>query len=81
MSDITGTTDIIVDLVERVTELPDIAPSSRFETMGNWTSLSALRLLTDIEDRFGVKLDLRAYFAVGDVDQLSTLVASTMVGR
>lgn len=76
MSDITST---IVDLVERVTELPGIVPSSRFETMGNWTSLSALQLLTDIEDFFGVKLDLRAYFAVADVDQLSTLVSSTMV--
>jgi acyl carrier protein len=78
VSDITST---LVDLVERVTELPGIAPSSRFETLGNWTSLSALRLLTDIEDRFGVRLDLRAYFAVADVDQLSTLVSSTMVGR
>jgi acyl carrier protein len=78
VSDITST---IVDLVEQVTEIPDIALSSRFETMGNWTSLSALRLLTDIEDRFGVKLDLRAYFATADVGQLSTLVSTAMAGR
>ncbi|MEV4413090.1 acyl carrier protein [Catellatospora sp. NPDC049609] len=78
MSDVTGT---VVGLVERVTELPDISAESRFHNLANWTSLSALRLLTDIEDEFGVQLDLRSYLAVNDVGQLSDLVSTALGDR
>jgi acyl carrier protein len=78
MSEVTGA---VVELVERVTEKPDITEGSKFESMDNWTSLAALRLLTDIEDAFGVQLDLRAYFAVTDVGQLSSLITNTLDGR
>lgn len=77
MSDVTVD---LVDLVERITEVPEITPSSRFETLGNWTSLAALRLLADIEDHFGVQLDLRTYFRTADVGQLSTLVTEALAG-
>jgi acyl carrier protein len=76
-ADITGD---LVDLVERITEVPEVTSSSRFDTLGNWTSLAALRLLADIEDHFGVKLDLRTYFSIADVGQLSTLVAEAVAG-
>lgn len=78
MSDVTGT---LVDLVERVTENPGITLGSKFEGLGNWTSLAALRLLTDIEAAFGVQLDLRTYFKVVDVGQLSALVSATLAER
>ncbi|OLF07371.1 hypothetical protein BLA60_27795 [Actinophytocola xinjiangensis] len=75
MSEITAT---LVDLVERVTENPDVTEHTRFEGLPNWVSLSALRLLADIEDEFGVRLDLRTYFAVSDVGQLSALVDTAL---
>jgi acyl carrier protein len=75
MSDVTAT---LADLIERTTGIPaeEIGPTSRFTGMGNWTSLAALQLLTRIEDHFGVKLDLRAYFALADVAGLSSLVGA-----
>jgi|KBSSwiStaDraftv2_1062776.scaffolds.fasta_scaffold320752_2 acyl carrier protein len=80
MSDVTTETII---LIERVTEIPaaDIAVTSRFESMANWTSLAALELLANIEDRFGVKLDLRAYFAVAEVGELASLVSAALGDR
>ena len=44
MSDVTAT---LVDLVQRVTETPDITATTEFEGLPNWVSLSALRLLAD----------------------------------
>ncbi|RSM43812.1 acyl carrier protein [Amycolatopsis balhimycina DSM 5908] len=76
MSDVTGT---LVGLVEGVTDNPEISAFSKFESLGNWTSLAALRLLTQIESTFGVSLDLRAYFKVADVAELSTLVSAAVV--
>ncbi|MER7753818.1 acyl carrier protein [Kitasatospora sp. NPDC097643] len=78
LSDVTGR---LVGLVEQVTELPGLTTESRFQNLDNWTSLAALRLLTDIEDTFGVQLDLRAYFAIADIDQLSELVTSALAAR
>jgi acyl carrier protein len=75
MSDVTAT---LVDLVQRVTETPDVTETTKFEGLPNWVSLSALRLLADIEDEFEVRLDLRTYFAVTDVGELSTLVTTAL---
>lgn len=80
MSDVAAT---IADLIERTTGIPagEIEPASRFAGMGNWTSLAALQLLTRIEDHFGIKLDLRAYFAVADVAGLVSLVGAAPQDR
>ena len=75
MPDVTGT---LVGLVERVTDNAEITVLSKFESLGNWTSLAALRLLTQIESTFGVSLDLRSYFKVADVGELSTLVSAAV---
>lgn len=66
------------DLVEQVTDVPaeEIDADSRFETLDNWTSFAALRLLTEIEDRFGIRLDLRAYLASGRVGELVAMVSA-----
>ncbi|MFI5647881.1 acyl carrier protein [Kitasatospora sp. NPDC051705] len=80
----TRTTDVtgaLVGLVERVTGLPGLSPASRFQQLENWTSLAALRLLTDVEDAFGVQLDLRTYFAVADVAGLGGLVTAALADR
>jgi acyl carrier protein len=59
----------LVELISGVTETPasEISAEARFESLGDWTSYSALRLLTLIEERFAVRLDLRTYMALHDV--------------
>lgn len=68
----------MVDLIEQVTDVPaeEISNSSRFESLANWTSLAALRLLTGIESRFSIHLDLREYFAIENVGELVSAVSS-----
>ncbi|MEU5943049.1 phosphopantetheine-binding protein [Micromonospora sp. NPDC047548] len=70
----------VADLIEQVADVPAarIAPDVRFETLANWTSLEALRLLAALEDDLGVRLDLRAYLAVGQVGELVDLVAAEL---
>ncbi|MEU5695020.1 acyl carrier protein [Actinosynnema sp. NPDC020468] len=64
--------DGVVELIGRVTDLPAdrLGADVRFADLGDWTSYTALRLLTALEDRFGVRLDLERYFAVHDVGGL-----------
>lgn len=68
--------NVVTALVEQVAEVPAerLAPASRFESLDNWTSLAALRLLTGIEDELGVRLDLRRYMAVTDIGGLVDLI-------
>ena len=68
----------MADLIEQVTDVPaeEISASSRFESLANWTSLAALRLLTGIESRFSVQLDLRRYFAIDNVGELVSAVSA-----
>ncbi|MFI6921163.1 acyl carrier protein [Nonomuraea spiralis] len=51
-----------------------ITGESRFEGLGNWSSLAALRLLTLIEQRWGVTFDLRAYLAIETVGDLAEAI-------
>jgi acyl carrier protein len=71
--------DDIARLVALMTREPgrQITEDSRFETLGNWSSLTALRLLTVIEQRWGVALDLRAYLAIETVGELAEAVANS----
>jgi acyl carrier protein len=71
----------IAELIEQVTDAPaaTIGAQSRFEELTNWTSYTALRLLTGIEERTGVRLDLREYFAIQDVGGLLQAVAAARV--
>ncbi|MDX3662213.1 phosphopantetheine-binding protein [Streptomyces sp. ID05-26A] len=68
----------VADLVGQVTDLPaeEIAADARFDSLANWTSYDALRLLTGIEQKFAVRLDLQEYFAIKDVGGLVAAVAS-----
>ncbi|MFD4668626.1 acyl carrier protein [Lentzea sp. NPDC058450] len=68
----------VADLVGQVTDLPveEIAADARFDALANWTSYDALRLLTGIEQKFAVRLDLQEYFAIKDVGGLVAAVAS-----
>jgi acyl carrier protein len=69
MSDVHGG---VVELIGQVTDVPAerLGAGTRFEELGGWTSYTALRLLTGVEDRFGVRLDLERYFAIHDVGGL-----------
>lgn len=72
----------VADLIEQVADVPAerISPDVRFETLANWTSLEALRLLAAIEDDLGVRLDLREYLAVSAVGELIDLIAAELDG-
>lgn len=73
MSDVLHT---VTDLLEQVTDLPtdQIGPQSRFADLTSWTSLAALRLLTTVEDHFGLSLDLRSYLNAQRVEDLVRLI-------
>jgi acyl carrier protein len=64
-------------LIALVTRAQDrqITPDARFEALGNWSSLTALRLLTMIEQQWGIALDLREYFAIETVGGLADAIA------
>jgi acyl carrier protein len=68
----------VLALVAQVTDAPadTLSAGSRFEALDTWNSLIALRLLTLVEDRFGVRVDIRAYFGTPDVAGLAALVAA-----
>lgn len=69
--------DLIV-LVQRAAAAgpPTITATTRFETLDGWTSLAALRLLTAVEEWFGVRLDLRTYFSASRLDELSSMITA-----
>jgi acyl carrier protein len=73
---------IVVDLVEQVTDVPaeEIDGDVRFDTLDSWTSFAALQLLTAIEDRFEIRLDLRGYLACAHVEQLVSSVRGELAG-
>lgn len=62
----------LVRLIARIADVPavEVTPHARFEELGNWSSLNALRLLNGLEDRYGISLDLRTYLRVQTVAEL-----------
>jgi acyl carrier protein len=75
-------TDELVEVISSVTDAParTLTGSSRFDELDNWSSLAALRLLTAVEDAFGVRLNLRAYLATETVDGLARMIATSLTG-
>ncbi|MFE6753374.1 acyl carrier protein [Streptomyces sp. NPDC057684] len=75
-------TDALVGVVSAVTDAPagTLTGASRFDELDNWSSLAALRLLTAVEDAFGVRLNLRAYLATETVDGLARMIAAVPTG-
>ncbi|MBI3688918.1 MAG: acyl carrier protein [Actinobacteria bacterium] len=74
----------VIRLLEEVTGVPaeNLDDATRFESLHPWTSLSALQLLTALEDRLDIRLDLRAYLSATTVRDVVSLVAdSWMLAR
>lgn len=73
----------IVDLVEEAAQQPagQVSPATRFDELHGWGSLSALRLLAALEARLAVRLDLREYLAIQDVDGLVSAVTAALPHR
>ena len=71
---------IVAGLIEQVTDAPadEITGDTRFDALDSWTSFAALRLLTLVEEAFGIGLDLRAYLALARVEDLASLVVDGM---
>ena len=69
-------------IVADVTDLPAeaITPGSRFHDLGEWSSLAALRLLTAVEEHFGIRLELRRYLGTETVGELSAMIAELNAG-
>src|SRR4051812_31994558 len=63
---VTDVLSAVIDLIEQVTDVPveTIRADSRFETLGQWTSFAALRLLVSVEERFGIQLELGEYLSL-----------------
>jgi len=72
---------IVTGLIEQVTDVPaeEITADTRFDGLDNWTSFAALRLLTLVEEAFGIGLDFRTYFAAARVGDLASLVMAARV--
>ncbi len=73
----------VAGLVGQVTDVPveEITADARFDVLANWTSSAALRLLTGIEEQFGIRLDLQRYFAISDVGGLVDAVSDKIGGN
>ncbi len=70
----------VARVIGQVTDLPAerISSESRFESFNEWTSYAALRLLSGIEQRFGVRLNLQEYFSIKDVGGLVDAVSGAL---
>ncbi|MEU7114576.1 acyl carrier protein [Streptomyces sp. NPDC046182] len=77
MSDVMST---LQPLVARVAQIPadGIAPDSRFDGLGSWGSLAAMRLLAAVEQTYGVQLDLRSYMRLDTVGELAEEIAGRL---
>ncbi|MFD3559253.1 acyl carrier protein [Streptomyces sp. NPDC058686] len=85
MTDPTTTDTHTAELVRVISDVTDAPAStltgaSRFDELDNWSSLAALRLLTAVEDAFGVRLNLRAYLATETVDGLARMIEAGISG-
>jgi acyl carrier protein len=74
---------VVVGLVEQAALQPpgEVSPATRFAELPGWGSLSALRLLAALEARLAVRLDLREYLAIQDVDGLVDAVTAALSHR
>jgi acyl carrier protein len=71
--------EVLTDLVPMVAEVSRTGPhevtgSSRFEQLAEWGSMAALRLLAQVEPRWGVRLDQRRYLAIETVAELADVI-------
>ncbi|MFF5565540.1 acyl carrier protein [Streptomyces sp. NPDC012623] len=77
MSDVMST---LQSLVARVAQLPADAvdADSRFDGLGSWGSLAAMRLLAVVEQTYAVQLDLRSYMRLETVGELAAEIAGRL---
>jgi acyl carrier protein len=59
----------------------EITLLTRFDALPEWSSLAAIRLLTMIEESFGLRFDLREYLSATTVGELVTLVTGDATSR
>ncbi|WP_338700461.1 acyl carrier protein [Streptomyces sp. Q6] len=73
----------LADVISTVTDVPaaQLTKDTRFDSLGHWNSFAALRLLTAVEEHFGIKLDLRTYLGTETVDGLAALIDTATAGR
>jgi acyl carrier protein len=73
-------TDVLDRLTRLVAQVSDdaaelIGRDTRFDGLGRWGSLAAMRLLASVEREFRVKMDLRRYVALQTVGELADEIA------
>ncbi|MEV5612327.1 acyl carrier protein [Streptomyces sp. NPDC052225] len=68
----------LAQVISTVTDVPagQLTGDTRFDSLGHWNSFAALRLLTAVEEHYGIKLDLRTYLGTETVDGLAALIAA-----
>jgi acyl carrier protein len=65
-------------LIARIVRVPadQITAETEFDTFDDWSSFNALRLLVEVERRFGISLDLSRYLAAGTVGEVVDMLAA-----
>lgn len=74
MHDLTTPTATLIGRVVTV-DPSELTDASRFDEIDGWSSVAALALMVELEDRWPLALDLRAFMAVQTVGELVELVS------
>jgi len=75
--------DLTPQITEMIASLTDLDPASltaqsRFEDIEEWSSLTALSLMVNLEQDLPIKLDLRRFMSVRTVGELTALIAECL---
>ncbi|MBZ6093501.1 acyl carrier protein [Streptomyces olivaceus] len=67
-------------LVGKVTTVPhdEITAERRFEDLGRWGSLAAVRLLSAVEQQYGISLSLSAFMRIETVGELADRIGGLL---
>ncbi|MFB9906137.1 acyl carrier protein [Allokutzneria oryzae] len=80
MAETQSVTDGVLDILEDVLEIPraDLQAHPTLRDHENWDSMGALEILSQVESRYGVQLDLREFNSAKTVDELAAAVSAGM---
>jgi len=65
---------IIADVLEL--DMEDISPEMGPETLEEWDSVNALRILTSVETDLGVRLTMKSFMDAKNIRQLANAIGS-----
>jgi len=75
--DVASVADTVIEICRTVFEDSQISVESSSETVEHWDSLGHMRLITALEERFGIELDVMEMAEVSTVQQLIAVVEAS----